>query len=287
MGLSRKGLQAGESQHLCPLRDLAAAVPRTAASSGPNRCVSACSTRACVYLYASVHVQEGARRGSHSATTGPKCAWRSRGRARARMPGGAERGLAGDSDAGTDTDTGTDSGSGTGTAAPAAGGAVQCHSPMMHGKGSAGPLLPARAAADPRRAGTRPRRPGAARCPPPAPPGPAASGRRAARRRRRRRRHAGFRQGQARGQTRRPPRRGPFPAARRLPARRRRCLTLAAMLCPARPPLPVPSLPPLPSLPTAARSFPACAPARQRRPSPLARTGKDGAPPPPGPAAAP
>lgn len=75
---------------------------------------------------------------------------------------------------------------------------------------------------------------------------------------------AEFRQGQARGQTRQPPasRRGPFPAAngrawraprarrpRRLPARRRRWLTLAAMLCPARPPpsRPFPSSPPLPS----------------------------------------
>lgn len=53
---------------------------------------------------------------------------------------------------------------------------------------------------------------------------------------------------------------------------------MAAMLCPARPPpsRPFPSSPPLPSLPTAAGSFPACAPARQRRPSPLsqARTGR-------------
>lgn len=111
------------------------ATPGPGSRSSENRCilwskqtcVSACSARVCAYLYASVHVQEGARRGSHSATTGPKCTWRSRGRARARMPGGAERGLAGDSDAGTDTDTGTDSGTGTGTAAPAAGGAVQCH----------------------------------------------------------------------------------------------------------------------------------------------------------------
>lgn len=92
-----------------------------------------------------------------------------------------------------------------------------------------------------------------------------------------------FRQGRARGHGRQPPasRRSPFPAE--TAATGRTPHTEGPL--PARPPAgtylgshAVPGaatpFPPLPSLPTAAGSFSACAPARQRRPSPLSRHGR-------------
>lgn len=152
------------------------------ASSRPNSgvCVWPHAQHVCTCVFMHLYtVEHGARRGSHWALPGPNAL----GGAAAGPGHGARRGSAGfrrgeRPGAGTATATGpaTATGTGTGTATGPGRGRRRAVSltPMMHRKGSPGPVLPAlpaRADADVRRAGTQPHRPGAACCTPPSPRG--------------------------------------------------------------------------------------------------------------------